>query len=626
MNNRMEQLRSEIKARGLTADQAASQYGLSPDMLKWLTSAGVSFSPNAQPNQEPPITGLMGAMGRNGDTQVAHVTPGEKVIPKEIAQMRPDLVAHVERAIRQYGGDPSKYTVGAGRRNPETGAQEFATDQEIQNAYRNVLGRDADPDGMAFWRDDTNNFQGGGFNTAAARELAARPAPAPTAAPVGMPGIPRAEGAITPTARTEGYLATTAAGAAPVVAGQGTAQSYQAAQAQRAPDVVAEKAVATNATSQGYQATDANAALRPGASLWDVDSNSTVQGQIGKIVDEGGPMQQRAATRSLQDANKRGMANSTMAITAGQAALYDAALPIAQQDANTYAQSGQFNAGAKNERDQFNAGTQSQVNLANAAERNKAALFGSDSSNKASMFNAENSTKNSQFNVEKALQAGIVNQEQANKMSAINAEMKNRASEFNITTDAQMQQFNIEAAFKAGVINQEQANKMSQFNAAAQNEASQFNASEANKVGMFEANLAADINKFNASENNDLIALGMDSVTKTNLAEIEANYKTLMQTSASASEVYKTAMSQVAAILQNDKMDEAAKKVATDNIMKMLDTSLGVTGRIANLDLELDFGNGKVADTTPAAGSTTTAVDNGAVDNGARGSPGDTGA
>jgi hypothetical protein len=121
----------------------------------------------------------MARQGRGGDTTVAHMTPGEKVIPKEVAAMRPDLVAHVANAIKQYGGDPRKYTVGAGRINPRTGAEEFASEFEIQNAYQKELGRPADAAGLAFWQDDANNFAGGGFNTAAAKELAARPAPTP---------------------------------------------------------------------------------------------------------------------------------------------------------------------------------------------------------------------------------------------------------------------------------------------------------------------------------------------------------------------------------------------------------------------------------------------------------------
>jgi len=123
------------------------------------------------------MTGMMNmaAKGRGGDTAVAHMTKGEMVVPKEIAAMRPELVAHIQHAIRQYGGDPKKYTVGAGRINPKTGAEEFATEDEIKKAYIDTLGREADPEGLAYWSNNAAGFSGGDFATSAQAEIAARP-------------------------------------------------------------------------------------------------------------------------------------------------------------------------------------------------------------------------------------------------------------------------------------------------------------------------------------------------------------------------------------------------------------------------------------------------------------------
>jgi hypothetical protein len=53
--------------------------------------------------------------------------------------------------------------------------------------------------------------------------------------------------------------------------------------------------------------------------------------------------------------NTRGLLNSSLAVGAGQSALYDAALPIAQQDAQTFTQAGLSNQQARNTADQFNA-------------------------------------------------------------------------------------------------------------------------------------------------------------------------------------------------------------------------------------------------------------------------------
>lgn len=66
--------------------------------------------------------------GRAGDTEVAHLTPGEVVVPKRVWQADPGLRQHASRAMQQAGLDPSQYVVGSSRnsRNPRTGAREFA--------------------------------------------------------------------------------------------------------------------------------------------------------------------------------------------------------------------------------------------------------------------------------------------------------------------------------------------------------------------------------------------------------------------------------------------------------------------------------------------------------------------
>lgn len=110
-----------------------------------------------------------------------------------------------------------------------------------------------------------------------------------------------------------------------------------------------------------------------GTTEWKPDADATVAGQVNKLVTQGSPLIDQAQTAAKQQANKRGMLNSTMAITAGQDAAYRAALPIAQQDAQTFANAGQFNAGAKNNSMLQTAQLQQQANLTNAAATNDAA-------------------------------------------------------------------------------------------------------------------------------------------------------------------------------------------------------------------------------------------------------------
>ena len=94
---------------------------------------------------------------------------------------------------------------------------------------------------------------------------------------------------------------------------------------------------------------------------WNVTAPQTVQGQIKDIINPNSPIMQQARTGALEQMNSSGLANSSMAITAGDDAAYRAAIPIATADASTYAKSASYNADAQN-----------QVNLANAQYANQA--------------------------------------------------------------------------------------------------------------------------------------------------------------------------------------------------------------------------------------------------------------
>lgn len=75
----------------------------------------------------------------------------------------------------------------------------------------------------------------------------------------------------------------------------------------------------------------------------------TVQGQLNTLLQNENPLMQRAYYKGLDLANSRGLLNSSMASEAAQAAMIDASLPIAQQDASTYYDQGTRNQGYQNE-------------------------------------------------------------------------------------------------------------------------------------------------------------------------------------------------------------------------------------------------------------------------------------
>ena len=130
----------------------------------------------------------------------------------------------------------------------------------------------------------------------------------------------------------------------------------------------------------------------PSASNWSVGQNQTVAGQMGSLTSAASPFVQQAVTASNERMNERGMLNSSMATTAGQSAAYQAALPIAQSDAGTFAKAAAYNsqsqnqdisnnANAVNSANQFNAGQVNSLNQSNAAQVNAVNLQNLQSKN-----------------------------------------------------------------------------------------------------------------------------------------------------------------------------------------------------------------------------------------------------
>lgn len=106
-----------------------------------------------------------------------------------------------------------------------------------------------------------------------------------------------------------------------------------------------------------------------GASEWSVTPDQTVEGRVESITKKSSPLMQLAETRATAKMNERGLLNSSMAIGAGQTALYEAAMPMAQQDAATFARAGEFNTSQKN---QFGLQANDQVNALGRLDKQQA--------------------------------------------------------------------------------------------------------------------------------------------------------------------------------------------------------------------------------------------------------------
>lgn len=211
----------------------------------------------------------------------------------------------------------------------------------------------------------------------------------------------------------------TATATAPVAPAAATTEEWWKVPGNTAP--IGPVATAAPA-AMGTPATATAASYDP--TKWDVSSDQTVQGQVKNIVDANSPLMQQADTRSKQQMNSRGLINSSMAIGAGQAALYDAALPIAQQDAQTNVQSANFNANAANRSSEFNAGNVQQVGLANTAATNRASEFDAGNIQQANITNANAANTATLESGKIRAQAATLDADAANKMLLVDLDNK----------------------------------------------------------------------------------------------------------------------------------------------------------------------------------------------------------
>lgn len=92
----------------------------------------------------------------------------------------------------------------------------------------------------------------------------------------------------------------------------------------------------------------AMAGAMAGPTSYSPEESSLVSGQLGKLLSKDSDYMTRARTRAAQVSAGRGLLNSSLAASAGESAAIDAALPIAQQDAQSFLTAQRDNTLAKN--------------------------------------------------------------------------------------------------------------------------------------------------------------------------------------------------------------------------------------------------------------------------------------
>ncbi len=212
-----------------------------------------------------------------------------------------------------------------------------------------------------------------------------------------------------------------------------------------------------------------------------LSAQSTVEGRMNSLMSRDNPYMQQARTRAAQRANARGLLNSSMAVTAGESAALDAALPIAQQDARTHFANDQQNLAYQNEQAKLNGANETDV-----------AKFNANSGNEMGRYNADSLMKRDQYNAGFEQEANLTNAAAQNEAAKLNAGTAVDVAKYNADANNNMGQFNANTQVKQNEFDSAQAQQNNQFNANVQNDAARLN-----------AGTAVDLNKFNATTVND---------------------------------------------------------------------------------------------------------------------------
>lgn len=293
----------------------------------------------------------------------------------------------------------------------------------------------------------------------------------------------------------------------------------------------------------------------PGA--YEVKPEQTVAGQIKDIIASGSPLMQQAEANAKNMMNQRGLINSTQAITAGQSALYDKAMPIATADAARYATASDKTTDAKNTSLQFNAAADNTAAIAKL--QSDTTLSAQDMQDKTSVILQDTQAKLQTYLSQLSSNTTLTAQQMATEAQ------KAVAAANNVSQQAIA---HIQADTSLSVEDKQSATQkiIAQMN----NDNSKAIQSMVNEGAL--ANIKA----------NGAVSVEVEKLTEAN--------KTLLQTSASASQIYTQMLQTMSAITTSNTLTADQKTTALNNAVQQLNSAMSVMSTISGITgLESDL-------------------------------------
>ena len=294
----------------------------------------------------------------------------------------------------------------------------------------------------------------------------------------------------------------------------------------------------------------------------DLGAAGTVAGQVDQITRQDSPLMQSARTRAAQVMNRRGALNTSMAGQAGEQAVIETALPMAQQDAASINRRAEINQQAGNQALQQGAagrqaieqiktsgGVQSTLQQERAAQ--ESTLVAQRGELEKQLQTADANTK---FTL--VAQQGDIDRQMLGLRQIGEADLLRQRGEI----DKQMQTAGLEAQAGLAAQQRELDFQINESKLAMQKILADNSASLQTSLQILQGTQALDI------------------------AKVEAEYKTMLQASSAAVQHFMQISSDINDILLDGETDLANKQSLIDQEIKLLRAGLEIIGEAAGTD------------------------------------------
>ena len=322
-------------------------------------------------------------------------------------------------------------------------------------------------------------------------------------------------------------------------------------------------------------------------------------------------------TPAQAEAQPGGILDAAMAnpVTASTTAPNTAAAVSGQAAGNGYTAAASNNAAATVAPQSTVAGQLNNTLDANSPLLQKAQSDAAQTANSRGLLNSSMAAgAGTSALLDKALQIATPDAQTNAQFALTNAQSQNATNTFNAGQANAAAATAAQAQNAASAQNAQLATSVSQTNTQAQNQARQFDASQNLQAQTTNQGVAlnAATTKFqaglqtalqNATEADKINVQKMVSSTQTAIEQVDAQYKTQMQTSQSSQGMYSSTMTQIGQIMASPNLDANARQNLVDQQIAALKNGLNIQMGISNIDgvasLIGDLGN-NIASTNTA--------------------------